>query len=98
MSAGTELRLLKFGNRFTNGLAGPHNSQGLLRVLRLASSQESSRTWNFNIKAIAKDVLIRSAVWYTRANLNNNELYNATVAFVSASSEDVPCAIPYVRV
>ena len=57
-----------------------------------------SRTWNLNIKAVAGDLLIRSAVWYTGVNLNNNELYDATIAFVSASSKDIPYAIPCVRV
>ncbi|KAL9113330.1 MAG: hypothetical protein Q9187_007634 [Circinaria calcarea] len=48
------------------------------------------------IKAVTGDPLIRSAVWFTGANMNNSELYDAAVAFISVG--DALLAVPCIRV
>lgn len=63
---------------------------------RLPGNDNETRSWNLNIKAVAGDPLIRSAVWLTGANLNNSELYDATVAFITLGKGLL--ATPCVRV
>lgn len=49
-----------------------------------------------DIKAVTGDPLIRSAVWFTGANMNNSELYDAAVAFISVGGALL--AVPCIRV
>ncbi|KAH0537518.1 hypothetical protein FGG08_005693 [Glutinoglossum americanum] len=51
---------------------------------------------NIDIKAVARDPLICSAVWFTGITLRNSELYDATIAFIRASEDTF--AVPCIRV
>jgi hypothetical protein len=57
---------------------------------------EKAGSKNIDIEAVTGDPLIRSAVWFTEANLNNSELYDAAIAFIHVNNDTL--AVPCVRV
>ncbi|KAI9761625.1 MAG: hypothetical protein M1840_001741 [Geoglossum simile] len=60
------------------------------------SLSEKSGSNSIDIRAATGDPLIRSAVWFTEANLNNSELYDAAIAFTHVNNDIL--AVPCVRV
>jgi hypothetical protein len=72
----------------------------------LAAETLHPKTRNLDVRASAGDPLMRSAVWFTGANLSNADLYDVCVAFIFASNDpmgeaetDVALtAVPCVRV
>lgn len=56
----------------------------------------SNELESIEIKAVAGDTLIRSAVWFTGIKLNNSELYDVAVAFIALEKQIL--AIPCIRV
>jgi hypothetical protein len=88
------------------GLWAAFSSANWTLTPTLPTSALDPKTHNLDIKLAAGDPLIRSAVWFTGACVNNSDLYDTCVAFISTPSFDgkenrksgATIAIPCVRV